>query len=174
MKTLVLTAAVGVLLVSSIARAEPIGADDRAAIIDTITDIAAGADRRQWDRVRGAFADTVTLDYTGLWGGEPSTQPAEAVIQQWSAFLPGFDRTLHLVSNHAIVESAGSIAVAEADFQAVHRIGAESWVLMGHYRYDLTKIDGTWKVSRLVMTPNHETGNRALVNRAAERARQPG
>ncbi|WP_261324016.1 hypothetical protein [Rhizobium leguminosarum] len=45
---------------------------------------------------------------------------------------------------------------------------------MGHYRYDLTKIDGAWKVSRLVMTPNHETGNRALVNRAAERARQPG
>ncbi|WP_027667133.1 nuclear transport factor 2 family protein [Rhizobium leguminosarum] len=174
MKTLVLTAAAGVLLASFTARAESIGADDRAAIIDTITDIAAGADRHQWDRVRGAFADTVTLDYTGLWGGEPTTQPAEAVIRQWSAFLPGFDRTLHLVSNHAIVESAGPTVVAEADFQAVHRIGAESWVLMGHYRYDLTKIDGTWKVSRLVMTPAHETGNRALVNRAAERAGQPG
>ncbi|WP_281423510.1 nuclear transport factor 2 family protein [Rhizobium laguerreae] len=75
MKTLMLTAAAGVLLASFTASAESIDADDRAAIIDTITDIAAGADRHQWDRVRGAFADTVTLDYTGLWGGEPTTRP---------------------------------------------------------------------------------------------------
>ncbi|WP_246728919.1 nuclear transport factor 2 family protein [Rhizobium leguminosarum] len=91
--------------------------------------------------------------------------------------------TLHLPADYKagekrpgvlVTESAGPTAVAEADFQAVHRIGAESWVLMGHYRYDLTKIDGTWKVSRLVMIPAHETGNRALVDRATERAGQPG
>lgn len=44
MKTLMLTAAAGVLLASFTASAESIGADDRAAIIDTITDIAAGAE----------------------------------------------------------------------------------------------------------------------------------
>jgi hypothetical protein len=171
MKTLVLAGAATVLLANSIAaKAETIGVEDRVAIIDTITDIAAGADRHQWDRVRRAFAGTVTLDYTSLWGGEPTTQSGEAVVAQWSGFLPGFEQTLHLVTNHAIVEGAGTTATAEADFQAVHRIGADIWVLMGHYRYDLIKADGEWKVSRLAMTHTHETGDRGLVERAAERA----
>lgn len=171
MKTLALAGAATALFAGSItARAEAIGVEDRAAIIDTITDIAAGADRHQWDRVRRAFAGTVTLDYTSLWGGEPATQSGDAVVAQWSAFLPGFEQTLHLVTNHTIVESAATTAAAEADFQAIHRIGAEMWVLMGHYRYDLTKADGHWKVWRLVMTRTHETGDRGLVERAAERA----
>ncbi len=153
------------------AGAEPIGIDDRMAIIDRITDIAAGADRHQWDRVRGAFAETVTLDYTGLWGGKATSQSADEVVAQWSGFLPGFERTLHLVANHAIVAAGETTATAEADFQAVHRIGADSWTLMGHYRYELAKRDGAWRVTRLTMTPTHETGDRGLVDRAAARAR---
>jgi hypothetical protein len=174
MKALALVTTATALLAGSIAaKAESIRLDDRAAIIDTITDIAAGADRHQWDRVRGAFADRVTLDYTSLWGGEPATQSGEAVVAQWSGFLPGFEQTLHLVTNYAIIESTEATATAEADFQAVHRIGQDMWVLMGRYRYDLTKVDGAWKVSRLVMTHTHETGDRGLVERAAERAAQP-
>lgn len=153
------------------AGAEPIGIGDRMAIIDTITDIAAGADRHQWDRVRDAFADQVTLDYTGLWGGEATSQGADEIVAQWSGFLPGFDRTLHLIANHAIIEAGDTTATAEADFQAVHRIDADSWTLMGHYRYELAKRDGAWKVTRLIMTPTHETGDRGLVNRATERAK---
>ena len=109
MKMMALAAGAAALLDGSIAAgAETISLEDRAAIIDTITDIAAGADRHQWDRVRGAFAGTVTLDYTSLWGGEPATQSGEAVIAQWSGFLPGFERTLHLVTNHTIVEGSGT------------------------------------------------------------------
>lgn len=44
---------------------------DQTEITRTLTDIAAGADRHQWARVRDAFADTVTTDYTSLWGGDP-------------------------------------------------------------------------------------------------------
>ncbi len=43
---------------------------DPAEITRSITDIAAGADRGDWDRVRSAFAETVTTDYTSLWGGD--------------------------------------------------------------------------------------------------------
>ena len=152
------------------AAAGAISLEDRTAIVDVITDIAAGADRHQWERVRGAFADTVTLDYTSLWGGEPATQPADEVIAQWSGFLPGFDQTLHLVTNHAVIESGGDGAIAEADFQAAHRIGVEMWVLMGHYRYELEKVAGDWKVSAMTMDWTHETGDRGLVAKAAERA----
>lgn len=170
MKTLAFLCATGALLACSGSRAETVGVDDRMAIITAITDIAAGADRHQWDRVRSAFADRVTLDYTSLWGGEAATLTADQIVAQWSRFLPGFDKTLHLVTNHAILEGAGTTAVAEADFQAIHRIKSNMWVLMGHYRYDLTKVDGAWKVSRLVMTHTHETGDRGLVSQAAERA----
>jgi fermentation-respiration switch protein FrsA (DUF1100 family) len=145
--------------------------EDRVEIIDRITDIAAGADRHQWDRVRRAFADQVTLDYTSLWGGEAATQPAEKVIADWSAFLPGFDETLHLITNHAITEIRKDNATAEADFQASHRVGRDLWVLAGHYRYELARIDGEWKISGLTMTYTHETGDRNLTTRAAERAK---
>lgn len=157
-------------LIAGPAAAEPVSLEDRAAIIDTITDIAAGADRHDWDRVRGAFADTVTLDYTSLSGGEPQMQSGAAVVEQWAAFLPGFDSTLHLVVNHTIVSVEGDTASAQADFQAAHRIGSDMWVLMGRYSYELVEVDGTWKVSRLVMDWTHETGDRGLSARAAERA----
>ena len=147
-----------------------IAPQDRTAIMDTITDIAAGADRHQWDRVRRAFADEVTLDYTSLWGGTPTTQAVDDIIRQWSGFLPGFDETQHLVTNHTITSLEGAKATAEADFQATHRIGTDLWVLTGHYRYELVKVDAAWKVSALTMTATHETGDRGLVARAAERA----
>ncbi|WP_245437317.1 nuclear transport factor 2 family protein [Neorhizobium tomejilense] len=147
-----------------------IAPQDRAAIMDTITDIAAGADRHQWDRVRRAFADEVTLDYTSLWGGAPTTQAADDIIRQWSGFLPGFDETQHLVTDHTITSLEGAKATAEADFQATHRIGTDLWVLTGHYRYELVKVNAAWKVSALTMTATHETGDRGLAARAAERA----
>lgn len=149
---------------------QQIAPQDRAAIIGTITDIAAGADRHQWDRVRRAFADEVTLDYTSLWGGKPTTQAAGDIIRQWSGFLPGFDETLHLVTNPTITSLESAKATAEADFQATHRIGSDLWVLTGHYRYELVKINGAWKVSALTMTARQENGDRGLAGRAAERA----
>ena len=170
-KIMTLAALAGLLSMAP-AVADTVTIEDRAAIVDAITDIAAGADRHDWPRVRGAFADTVTLDYTSLWGGQPATQSADKVIAQWSGFLPGFDRTLHLVTNHTIVEGNQTSAIAEADFQATHRIGTEMWMLMGHYRYGLVKVAGDWKVQAMTLDWTHETGDRGLVARAAERARQ--
>lgn len=171
MKSLVRAMASGALIAcASPTLAEPLPVEDRLAIVSTVTDIAAGADRHQWDRVRRAFAEKVTLDYTSLWGGEAKTQPADEVVAQWSAFLPGFDATVHLLANHAIVESTPTTAMAEADFQATHSLGNDTWVLLGRYRYGLEKIDGVWKVSRLVMTRTAEIGDRGLVERAARRA----
>ncbi|MBY5454610.1 nuclear transport factor 2 family protein [Rhizobium leguminosarum] len=172
MKTTTLMMAIALSLsatVSARAGNVDIAVEDRLEIITVITDIAAGADRHQWSRVRNAFADEVTLDYTSLWGGKPSTLSGDEVVTSWSSFLPGFDRTLHLVTNHTIVESKGDRAVAEADFQATHRIGDAMWVLMGHYRYELSRTGNAWKVTALTMTHTHETGDRRLVELASRR-----
>ncbi|MEM1362789.1 MAG: nuclear transport factor 2 family protein [Pseudomonadota bacterium] len=143
---------------------------DPTDITRTITDIAAGADRHDWDRVEAAFADTVTTDYSSLWGGEPTAQPAAELVAGWAGFLPGFDVTHHMVTNHAVTGIEETEAQAEADFTATHRIGDGLWVLGGRYSYDLVYTGERWVVSSLTMTALWETGDRGLVSVASERA----
>lgn len=143
---------------------------DETEITHTLTDIAAGSDRHDWTRVRAAFADTVTTDYTGLWGGDPITQPADELIAGWAAFLPGFEITHHMVANHTVTTITDTTAKAEADFTATHRIEDTFWVLGGRYSYELEKSNERWLVTSMTMTPLWETGDRALVFQAGERA----
>ncbi len=142
---------------------------DRAAIFDATTSIAAGADRHDWQRVRNAFAQTVKVDYTSLIGGSPATLPSADLVKSWEGFLPGFEQTQHLVTNHTISSFTGRLASVQADFQATHRIGAEFWVLGGRYDYVLAKDGSAWKVNDMKMTWTWETGNRGLMGKAAER-----
>ncbi|MEM7462028.1 MAG: nuclear transport factor 2 family protein [Pseudomonadota bacterium] len=145
---------------------------DQTEINRSITDVAAGADRHDWDRVRSAFSETVTTDYTGLWGGEPVTQSADELVASWSGFLPGFDTTHHMVTNHTVTELDGSKAKAEADFTATHRIDDKQWTLGGRYSYELVQSGGRWLITFLKMMPLWETGDRGLVSTAGERAAQ--
>ncbi len=143
---------------------------DQAEIGRSITDIAAGADRHDWDRVRGAFSETVTTDYTSLWGGDPVTQSADELIAGWSNFLPGFDSTHHMVTNNTVTAIDETHAMAEADFTATHRIDDQLWTLGGRYSYELEKSQDRWLVTSMTMTALWETGDRGLVAIAGERA----
>ena len=158
------------VLLPNRAFAEMPSVEDRLGMIDAVTSIAAGADRHDWNRVRQAFSGKVTLNYTSLWGGEAETKDAEEIIAQWSNFLPGFDRTLHLITNHTVTSFDQTSATMEADFQAAHRFGTDHWVLSGHYVYGLEKSNGRWRVNALTMDWTHETGDRGLVGHAAKRA----
>lgn len=156
-------------LAAAHARPPTVAPEDRFALIDAATGIAAGADRGQWERVRGAFADAVTLDYTSLFGGAPTTLSADDVIAAWSGVLPGFDATQHLATNHAIVAFDGDAAEMEADFQATHRLGDARWVLSGRYVYGFIRTLSGWKINALTMTWTDETGDRGLLAVAAHR-----
>ena len=166
-----LFAATALMIGSGGAHALDVSAEERFALIDAVTAVAAGADRHDWARVRAAFADTVELDYSSLWGGDSASMNADDLVAQWSSFLPGFDETLHLVTNHTITDYDGETATLEADFQANHRIDSATWVLTGHYDYALVKTDARWVVTSLTMTWTHESGDRGLVALAAERAK---
>ena len=143
---------------------------DQTGITRTLTDIAAGADRHDWDRVRAAFAETVTTDYSSLWGGQPVTQSADELVAGWAGFLPGFDSTHHMVTNHTITSASGTGATADADFTATHRLDDGLWVLGGRYTYALEKNGDRWVVTSLTMTALWETGDRNLVAEAGQRA----
>jgi hypothetical protein len=161
-------------LTSTLAAVSMIGsaafAEQKADISTAITDIAAGADRHDWTRVRGAFSDTVTTDYTSLWGGDAVTQPADELVAGWSAFLPGFDATHHMVTNHTITSLSETSATAQADFTATHRLDDGLWVLGGRYDYELEKSDDRWVVTSMTMTAIWESGDRGLVALAGQRA----
>lgn len=147
MKHLLSKVLVGSTLLAGSVHADP------AEISRSITDIAAGADRGDWERVRDAFAENVTTDYTGLWGGDPVTQPADELVGGWSSFLPGFDITHHMVTNHTITYDSDTSALAEADFTATHRIDDQLWVLGGHYTYELVQAGERWVVTSMKMSP---------------------
>lgn len=139
-------------------------------IVRALTDIAAGADRHDWDRVRSAMADEITTDYTSLFGGEPVTQPSQDLVKGWSAFLPGFDSTHHMVTNHTLTGLDGDTAMAESEFTATHRLGERLWVLGGRYSYELSKTDRGWVVTSMTMHALWETGDRAaLIEQALAR-----
>ncbi len=161
---------VGILMTTTIGAADTNQSILQTEIVSTITDIAAGADRHDWGRVRSAMADEVTTDYTSLFGGEPVTQSADDLVRNWAAFLPGFDSTHHLVANHTVTSVMDNTAIAEADFTATHRIGDALWVLGGRYRYQLISSDTGWIVTSILMQSLWETGDRmTLIEQAVAR-----
>lgn len=145
-------------------------AETRIEVIETCTRMAVHADRREWELLRGLFADVVLLDYTSLNGGEPVRLTPQEIVGAWSAALGGYDATQHLIANH-LVRVEGDRAVCTASFQATHRLrtvhGAPLWTLGGDYRWGLARNDGRWLIDSVVMTATWGDGNRDLPARAA-------
>ncbi|MEM7022385.1 MAG: nuclear transport factor 2 family protein [Pseudomonadota bacterium] len=149
---------------------EPVHAATQIAISQTLTDIAAGADRHDWSRVRSAMADQITTDYTSLFGGEPVTQSSQDLVDAWANFLPGFDMTHHMVTNHTVTTRGEDTATAQADFTATHRLDDKIWVLGGRYSYELSETTRGWVVTSIEMLALWETGDReSLIQQASAR-----
>jgi hypothetical protein len=128
-----------------------------------ITHLLHAVDVLDWATVRKCFADQVEVDYTSLVGGEPATVAAEALIEQWSGLLPGFDATQHLTG--PVVETAEGRV--ETHVRAVHLLGDESWGVHGHYVAQLR--DG--RIAALTLQVFYQDGNRDLAASAVERAK---
>jgi hypothetical protein len=141
-----------------------------AAITDAILAIARGADRRDWDEVATAFADTVTLDY-----GAPERLTPREIVARWQPLLEAFDATQHQISDLS-VHVAGDRATATSRFLATHVLagaeaGGDVWSLEGRYEHDLARdAAGHWHVTRMRMIPGASTGNRGLLAVAQARA----
>ena len=88
----------------------------------------------------------------------------------WASFLPGFEITHHLVTNHTVAKKTKTTAHVGADFTETHRIDEALWVLGGRYSYVLEKENDGRQVTSMTMTPLWETGDRSLVTQAGERA----
>jgi hypothetical protein len=167
MNTLLFAGAAAALALS----AAPVAADPReeARVRQTVLAIPTNIDIGAFETVSPLFAERVVVDYTSLWGGEPQSMTPAELMSSWRGIVPGFDATWHEIGPIAVALS-GSEATATTTVDGRHWIGGRVWRPIGRYDFNLTKVDGRWRVSGMTLTVTEEQGDRALVDIARERA----
>ncbi|MEM9061619.1 MAG: nuclear transport factor 2 family protein [Pseudomonadota bacterium] len=147
----------------------PAGDADTARVITLVASIPLAVDRAAYDLAEAAFAPEVVIDYTSLWGGEPSTMTPAALMDGWRGIVPGFDATWHELGPVEVAIS-GDTATALAQVDARHWIGDRLWRPVGVYRWDLARTEDGWRVTRMVFDMTDEIGDRSLTEEAISRA----
>jgi hypothetical protein len=155
---------------STTAALPPTGEPEAARVISVVSSIPLAVDLANYALAQSAFAPKIVIDYTSLWGGTPSTMTPAELMAAWRGIVPGFDATWHELSDVRARVSGGT-ATATAAVDGRHWIGGALWRPIGTYEWDLAKLDGQWKVTRMVFRMTREVGDRALAAQAMERAK---
>ena len=134
---------------------------DEAAVRTIVESVATFADRGEFEALERLYADEVLIDYSSL-NGEPATLTSPAALMtQWAAVLPGFDRTYHDLSDVA-AEIDGDTARARATVSASHWIDDAYWRVDGRYAYDLVRDGASWRITAMTLMVEGETGSRDI------------
>jgi hypothetical protein len=156
---------------SSTTELSPVGDLESSKVITVVSSIPLAVDRAAYDLAERAFAPSVVIDYTSLWGGEANTMTPAALMTAWRGIVPGFDGTWHELSDVKATVT-GDKATATAFVDGRHWIGDKLWRPIGNYNWDLQKIDGEWKVTRMEFAMTQEIGDRNVATLAMERAKK--
>lgn len=147
---------------------------DEAKVRRNIFSFSALADQGAFEYLGRLFAKEATIDYTELFGGEPAVVSNITLMQQWAGLLPGFDATLHELSNLQ-VKVDGENALATADVTASHFIGSDGfWAITGHYEIKLQRSEDDWLIHSLKIYRKDEQGSRDVLAQATEHAEKNG
>ena len=134
-------------------------------IINTILNIFNGSDRQDWETVRDSFSYEVFLDYFSLSKKPGEKIKSDEIIKGWSAFLPKFKFTHHVITNFEVKVDVVSAEVF-CKGQALHHLpdaeGGDTWTTIGTYDLRLEKIAEKWKVNSMIFNLLYEEGNRSL------------
>jgi hypothetical protein len=137
-------------------------------IIHTVSSIFNGADERNWSKVQNAMANTVELDYSSLSGAPASTMLASQIVETWKAFLPGFDKTHHQLSNFNVIQQKDKVVVT-FNGKADHFLKSEVWTAEGNYYAELIPGVHGWVVTLLRFNLTRQSGNTNLPAIAVQR-----
>jgi hypothetical protein len=161
------------LLLATTLPARALDLQARLDIADAVTSLLHGVDALDWTRVRGALAAEVRLDYTSLFGGSATSLPADQLVANWRALLPGFDATQHLIGP-ILVRGGDARAEVEATVRGYHRIkdaaGGDIWMVAGRYDMQLAPDAGQWRIAAITLVTYYQEGNLALPALAQQRA----
>ena len=148
----------------------PVGDIESARVITVVSSIPMAVDLAAYDLAEQAFAPSIVIDYTSLWGGEPATMTPAELMTGWRGIVPGFDATWHQLYD-VTATVTGDTATATAFVDGRHWIGDQLWRPVGNYNWDLQKIGGDWKVMRMEFAMTEEIGDRAVATQAMDRAK---
>jgi hypothetical protein len=140
---------------------------------DTFTRMLHAIDAKDWDGVRNAFADRVTMDYSSLFGAPAATVDADAQVAEWRAFGSAFDVTQH-VTGPFVITSAADGATAHTHIRAYHQMkdakGGDIWMVAGHYTVRLVPTGKIWKIAGITLQVFYQEGNAEIPELARARA----
>lgn len=138
---------------------------EERAITHLILQFGRALDTGDWPAYRACFADPVVIDFGSL-TGQP---PVSADPDVWTRFAEVFQTQLlrhHSYSNIKI-EIKGSQAQALTYHTSRHRRDTGNGVphntQYGWYEFDLTLVDGSWKMTRVLHHFQWVDGNQAVV-----------
>ena len=139
---------------------------DSAAVRDTISRYGRFIDDREWAALVSILADTIELDFTSLWGGEPETVTGTDLAARWRDMSERLDATQHLITG-ILPEITGDTATVVASLMAVHRranaTGGVLWTVGGTYRFELRRVTERWIINGLTLQVAWVDGNQAVI-----------
>jgi SnoaL-like domain len=148
----------------------PVGESEASKVISVVSSIPLTVDLAAYDLAEKAFAPKVMIDYTSLWGGQPNAMTPAELMAAWRGIVSGFDATWHELT-HVKASVSGSKATATAFVDGRHWLGGQLWRPVGNYNWDLEKINGQWKVTRMQFAMTQEIGSREVATKAMEVAK---
>jgi len=137
-------------------------------IIEQVKKIFQGADERDWQKVASVMDTYVMLDYSSMTGSPASLLTPEQITSAWAAFLPGFNRTNHKLSDFKVQVSNG-IATVTYLGAADHFYNAKVWTVEGSYTTQLKIIDDNWLVTAQTFTFRQQGGDINLPSEVSQK-----
>jgi hypothetical protein len=141
-------------------------AEDSLAVTQTINRYGRFVDDRDWAGLASILADTIELDFTSLWGGEPAKLTGPELVERWRDMSERLDATQHLITG-VLPAIDGHTATAVANLVAVHKrvnaTGGSLWTVGGTYRFGLRRRADQWVIDDLSLRVAWVTGNQAVI-----------
>lgn len=137
-------------------------------VTQQIAALFAGADERNWSKVASVMDKAVLLDYSSMTGDPATLLSPEQITQAWATFLPGFDRTNHILSNFK-VEHNSENATVNYTGKADHFLNGKVWTVEGEYETLLSYSAGQWLINKHKFNFQKQHGDTKLPGLASKR-----
>ena len=138
------------------------------SIVEHITALFAGADERNWFKIKSVLSQQVLLDYSSMTGEPAALVTPEQIVDAWSAFLPGFDRTNHRLSDFK-VDRNNREAVTTYNGRADHFLSESVWTVEGSYSTEVKLINGSWLITAHTFHFKKQSGDLTLAEQVKEK-----
>jgi hypothetical protein len=141
----------------------------RGEVAEAVGRFLLAVDDHQWGRVEAALDETVSRDYSSLFGGEPDAVAGSVLVAEWRESLTGLDSHQHL-TGPVVVDLNGKEASADVHVLATHVLAGDPgspWVVGGTYRLAFRHREGRWRIDAIKLDARWQTGDAAILERAA-------